>query len=64
MDGSGMTAQLLMENGLRCIDVGDVIEISEGVIIRKMFAGEVNLLKVFLYEAIFIARQDFEIQVR
>ena len=31
---------------------------------REMQPDEYEILKVFLYEAIFIARQDFEIQVR
>ena len=37
-DGSGVTAELLMENGFRCVDVEDLIKIHNG----------------FLYEAIFI----------
>ena len=53
-DGSGVTAQLLMENGFRCIDVEDLADIHNGVLIRKLRAGETALLKDFLYEAIFI----------
>ena len=53
-DGAGVTAQLLMENGFRCIDVEDLADIHNGVLIRKLRAGETALLKDFLYEAIFI----------
>ena len=51
---AGVTAHLLMENGFRCVDVEDLIEIYNGVMIRKMCAEEYSLLKDFLYEAIFI----------
>ena len=54
MDGSGVTAQLLMENGFRCVDVEDLAAIYNGVLIRKLRSKEVDLLKDFLYEAIFI----------
>ena len=54
VDGPGVTAQVLMENGFRCVDVEELAEIHEGVMIRKIRAGEINLLKDFLYEAIFI----------
>ena len=53
-DGAGVTAQLLMDNGFRCIDVEDLIEIHDDVIIRKLCTEEAGLLKDFLYEAIFI----------
>ena len=53
-DGAGVTAQLLTENGFRCMDVEDLVKICNGVIIRKLFADEICLLKGFLYEAIFI----------
>ena len=53
-DGPGVTAQLLMDNGFRCIDVEDLAEIHEGVVIRKLRQEETQLLKDFLYEAIFI----------
>ena len=52
--GAGVTAQLLMEKGFRVIDVEDLIGIYRGVLIRRMGSGETNLLKEFLYEAIFI----------
>ena len=52
--GAGVTAQLLIENGFRCVDVEDVIEIHDGIMIRKLRAEEAPLLKDFLYEAIFI----------
>ena len=51
---AGVTAQLLMDNGFRCIDVEDLIEIHDGVIIRKLCTEETAILKDFLYEAIFI----------
>ncbi len=51
---AGVTAQLLMENGFRCIDVEDLIEVHDDVIIRKLCTEEAGLLKDFLYEAIFI----------
>ena len=43
-----------MEKGFRVIDVEDLIGIYRGVLIRRMGSGETNLLKEFLYEAIFI----------
>ena len=49
-----MTAQLLMDNGFRCIDVEDLFEVHNNVIIRKLCTEEAGLLKDFLYEAIFI----------
>ena len=52
--GAGVTAQLLMENGFRCIDVEDLVELHNGVMIRKLCSEEAALLKDFLYEAIFI----------
>ena len=54
VDGAGVTAQLLMENGFRCIDAEDLVQVHEGVLIRKLRAEEKDLLKDFLYEAIFI----------
>ena len=54
VDRAGVTAQLLMDNGFRCIDVEDLIEVHDGVLIRKLSNGETSLLKDFLYEAIFI----------
>ena len=51
---AGVTAQLLMENGFRCIDVEDLVEVHDDVVIRKLSVGEIGLLKDFLYEAIFI----------
>ena len=54
VDGAGVTAQLLMENGFRCVDVGDLAAIYKGVLIRKLCSKEIDLLKDFLYEAIFI----------
>ena len=54
VDGAGVTAQLLLENGFRCVDVEDLIEIHHGVMIRKLSDEERPLLKDFLYEAIFI----------
>lgn len=53
-DGAGVTAQLLMENGFRCMDVEDLVQVREGVLIRKLRTEEKDLLKDFLYEAIFI----------
>ena len=52
--GAGVTAQLLMENGFRCIDVEDLVEVHDDILIRKLRAYETALLKDFLYEAIFI----------
>ena len=54
VNGAGVTAQLLMDNGFRCIDVEDLVEVHDGVLIRKLCAEEAGLLKDFLYEAIFI----------
>ena len=54
VDGAGVTAQLLMENGFRCVDVEDLVQVHEGVLIRKLRTEEKDLLKDFLYEAIFI----------
>ena len=54
VDGSGVAAQLLMENGFRCVDVEDLVEIQDSVLIRKLRPEERDLLKEFLYEAIFI----------
>ena len=51
---AGVTAQLLMENGFRCIDVEDLVEVHDDVLIRKLSSEEIGLLKDFLYEAIFI----------
>ena len=53
-DGAGVTAQLLMENGFRCMDVEDLVQVREGILIRKLRTEEKDLLKDFLYEAIFI----------
>ena len=53
-DGSGVTAQLLTENGFRCLDAEDLVDLGDGVLIRKLCAGETGLLKDFLYEAIFV----------
>ena len=54
VDKAGVTAQLLMENGFRCVDVENLIEVHDDVIIRKLSIEEAALLKDFLYEAIFI----------
>ena len=54
VDGAGVTAQLLSENGFRCVDVEDLVEVHNDVMIRKLMAEESALLKDFLYEAIFI----------
>lgn len=54
VDGAGVTAQLLSENGFRCVDVEDLVEVHNDVMIRKLSAEEHALLKDFLYEAIFI----------
>ena len=54
VDRAGVTAQLLMDNGFRCIDVEDLFEVHNNVIIRKLCTEEAGLLKDFLYEAIFI----------
>ncbi len=53
-EGPGVTAQLLLENGFRCIDAEDLIEVWEGILIRKLRIEERDLLRDFLYEAIFI----------
>ena len=52
--GAGVTAQLLMENGFRCLDVEDLFTVYRDFLIRKLCSGESDLLKDFLYEAIFI----------
>ena len=54
MDGAGVTAQLLLENGFRCVDVEDLVEVHNDVMIRKLMTEERDLLRDFLYEAIFI----------
>ena len=54
VDGAGVTAQLLSENGFRCVDVEDLVEIHNDVMIRKLMTEERDLLRDFLYEAIFI----------
>ena len=54
VDQAGVTAQLLMENGFRCLDVEDLVAVYRGVLIRKLYSGEFGLLKDFLYQAIFI----------
>ena len=54
VDQAGVTAQLLMENGFRCLDVEDLITIHRGFLIRKLSIEESDLLKDFLYQAIFI----------
>ena len=54
VDGAGVTAQLLIENGFRCLDIEDLAEIHEGIVIRKLQPEETDLLKDYLYEAIFI----------
>ena len=54
VDGAGVTAQLLLENGFRCVDVEDLVEVHNDVMIRKLMAEESALLKDFLYEAIYI----------
>ena len=54
VNGAGVTAQLLMDNGFRCVDVEDLVEVHYGVLIRKLCTEEAGLLKDFLYEAIFI----------
>ena len=54
VDGAGVTAQLLLKNGFRCVDVEDLVEVHNDVMIRKLMAEESALLKDFLYEAIFI----------
>lgn len=54
VDQAGVTAQLLMENGYRCLDVEDLFTVHRDFLIRKLCSGESDLLKDFLYEAIFI----------
>ena len=54
VDGAGVTAQLLLENGFRCVDVEDLVEVHNDVMIRKLMTEERDLLRDFLYEAIFI----------
>ena len=54
VDGAGVTAQLLLENGFRCVDVEDLVEVYNDVMIRKLMTEERPLLKDFLYEAIYI----------
>ena len=54
VDQAGVTARLLMDNGFRCLDVEDLITIHRGFLIRKLYSGESDLLKEFLYQAIFI----------
>ena len=54
VDQAGVTARLLMENGFRCLDVEDLVAVYRGFLIRKLCSGESDLLKDFLYEAIFI----------
>ena len=33
VNGAGVSAQLLMENGFRCVDVEDLVEVHDGVIL-------------------------------
>ena len=54
ISGSGVTADLLMKNSFRCIDVEDFAAAFGDVLIRKLAADEIGLLRDFLYEAIFI----------
>ena len=54
VDQAGVTARLLMENGFRCLDAEDLVAIHGDFLIRKLCSGESDLLKDFLYEAIFI----------
>jgi len=35
VDGAGVTAQLLMENGFRCVDVEDLVELCDGVNVMR-----------------------------
>ena len=56
VNGAGVSAQLLMENGFRCVDVEDLVEVHDDVLIRKLSSKEICLLKDFLYEAIFIPK--------
>jgi ribosomal protein S18 acetylase RimI-like enzyme len=43
-----------MEKGFRCLDVEDLVTVGRGFLIRKLRSRESNLLKDFLYQAIFI----------
>ena len=54
VDGAGVTAQLLLKKGFRCVDVEDLVEVHNDVMIRKLMTEERPLLKDFLYEAIYI----------
>lgn len=54
VDQAGVTTRLLMENGFRCLDVEDLVTIHGDFLIRKLSIEESDLLKDFLYEAIFI----------
>ena len=54
VDQAGVAAQLLMENGFRCLDVEDLAAVQGDFLIRKLCSGEACLLKDFLYQAIFI----------
>ena len=54
VDQPGVTAQLLMENGFRCLDVEDLVTVQRDFLIRKLCIEESGLLKDFLYEAIYI----------
>ena len=54
VDQAGVTARLLMENGFRCLDAEDLVTIHGDFLIRKLSIEESDLLKDFLYEAIFI----------
>ena len=56
VDGAGVTAQLLMQDGFRCLDVEELVGIHEGIVIEKLRLEEKELLKFFLYEAIFIPK--------
>lgn len=56
VDGAGVTAQLLLENGFRCVDVEDLVEVHNDVMIRKLMIEERDLLRDFLYEAIYIPK--------
>ena len=51
---TGVAAQLLMESGYRCLDVEDLVTIYGSFLIRKLCVEEFDILKDFLYEAIFI----------
>ena len=60
---AGVTAQLLMEKGFRCMDVEDLVTSYGSFLIRKLCVEEFGILKDFLYEAIFIP-QGVEAPVR